>query len=203
MVLKINLCQCLKGQQTYVKMVKNSAPLLFPFRAKELLHKGSALFRKDPFDQLRFGVEGPGADAKPVVMAAGGAAYSPPVPVLLILRPEDHTADLAPIQCSGAHQAGFHRYIDGGTRQVFTSQMIKGGCEGDDLCVGGSIRQAFGLVMSPGNDLVLHHDDGADGHFVFGIGPVRLFQRLLHVVFVVHESDEDRAKKLTYIRDFM
>jgi hypothetical protein len=147
------------------------------FGAEELLHQGGALVCQDAAGEGGFWVERPGAchgDAcLPDTVRPGPLPairnHPSPVPVLFVFGAVYYPPDLAPIECAGAHETGLYRYIDGCARQVFASQMIEGGGEGDDLGVGRAVGETFCLVMSPGNDLVVEDDDGADRHFVFGI----------------------------------
>jgi hypothetical protein len=95
---------------------------------------------------------------------------APAVAVLIIVCTIYYPADLAPVQGSGAHEAGFYRDIDGGFGEVFAAQEIKGGSEGDDLSVGGAVVESLCLVVSAGDDLIVQDDDGADGDLFFRVG---------------------------------
>ena len=115
------------------------------------------------------------------------------IAILFVIGSIDDPSDLAPIEGSGAHETGFYGDVDGGVGKVFAAKEVEGGSEGDDLCVGGAIVEPFCLVVSAGDDLVAEDDDGADGDLLFGIGFAGFFEGLLHVVFVGHDGNKNRA----------
>lgn len=147
-------------------------------RTEKVLHQGSAFVPEDSSGQLCFGMEGPAVDC--------GVRAAAPIAVLVVFRAEYDAADLAPVERAGTHQTGFYGDIDGGFGKVFAAEIIEGGGERNDLGVGGTVVEAFGLVMTAGDDAVVHHNYGADRHFFLFICETGLFERLLHVVFVGH-----------------
>ena len=66
-------------------------------------------------------------------------ACPPPVPVLLIFRPEHHFSDLAPIQCTRTHQAGLNRHADGCTGQAIIAGPARRIANRDDFRMSGRI----------------------------------------------------------------
>ena len=158
------------------------------FGPEKILHQSSAFIPEDASCQLGFGMKGPAC--------YGCFRSAAPVAILIVFRPKNHTADLAPVQGAGTHQTGLYGNIKGGFGQVLAAEMIEGGSKRDDLRVSGTVGKSFCLIVAPGDDAAVHYDDGADGHFVFFIRLAGFFQRLLHVVFVVHVGGKDRLNQL-------
>ena len=65
--------------------------------------------------------------------------------------------------------------------------MALGLGEGQHFCVGGGVFEGFNLVPGTGDDVVLTHDDRANGDFILGGGAPGLSQSLAHEMIVASE----------------
>ena len=149
---------------------------LTAFVEEEVLHQLGTIIGEDAADQ--FGAR----------MKRRTSRLATAIAALLIGSSEYDAAYLSPVQRSGAHAAGFDGDIERGLGQVFTSEGIEGGGEGDHFSVSGGIAEFFGHVVTPGNDLVVHDHHGPDGHFIVLKGLPGFAQGQLHVVLVGHRD---------------
>lgn len=106
------------------------------------------------------------------------------IPPLVVGRSKDDPSDLAPSQRAGAHQARFHRHIDGAVVEVFAAEVVCCRRDGLHLGVRGDIGKCFGEVVRACDDLSAAHDNRSDGHFVAFERTLRLIERHVHESFV-------------------
>jgi len=146
------------------------------FGPEEVPHQRDAIVGQNPFYEFGLWVERPGG---------WRLAEAPAITVLFVFRPKYDTADLAPVEGAGAHEAGFYGHVEGCFGKILASQVVECGGEGNDLGVCGAIIEPFGLVVTAGDDPAGHDHYGTDRHLVLFKSYSRLFESLLHKVFVV------------------
>src|SRR5579859_2029438 len=89
-------CQCLKENKANAKRLGSA------LRTEKIPHQRGAILAEDAPYQFGPGMKRPGCGLCP---------DAPAIAVLFIFGAKDDAADLAPVQCAGAHQAGFDGYV--------------------------------------------------------------------------------------------
>jgi len=143
-----------------------------PFSAEKRFHQFRAFIGHNAFGDLCFGMKGE--------LVAG----YPLMPVLVVGRPPDDPADLAPVQGTRAHQAGLNCNVEAGIRQVFRPEEVESRGKGDHFRMCRGVIQLFHHIMPASDDPVVQYHHRAYGYLFFLKSEHGLFQGLLHEVII-------------------
>jgi ribulose-phosphate 3-epimerase len=114
---------------------------------------------------------------------------SPCRPAPRIGTAEDDPTDPAVDDRSGTHGAGFFRHVKIAVGQAPVPPDLLSLGERKHLGVSGGVAKSFDLIVSPGNDMSVAHDDRTDRNFLGKIGLLSLAQGLAHHKGVTRQID--------------